>query len=88
MDHNTLWRSPVTEPALLTSLSYYSAYVSAPPVVFGIWIATVGTAVFFLAWKSVKGWRDGQGQFLFDGAGLCELDALLLPSIRSLPCRR
>ncbi|KAL7413563.1 hypothetical protein BDY24DRAFT_58579 [Mrakia frigida] len=70
VDHNTLWRSPVTEPALLTSLSYYSSYVSAPPVVFGVWIATVGIAVGALAWKTVKGWREGTGAFLFDSAGL------------------
>ena len=62
----------MTEPALLTSLSYYSSYVSAPPVVFGVWIATVGIAVGALAWKTVKGWREGTGAFLFDSAGLCE----------------
>lgn len=72
VDHNTLWRSPVTSSALHTSLSYYSAYVSAPPVVFGVWIATVVLAVVSLGWKCVKGWKDGKGAFLFDAAGLCE----------------
>ena len=62
----------MTSSALHTSLSYYSAYVSAPPVVFGVWLSTVILAVVSLAWKCVKGWKEGKGAFLFDAAGLCE----------------
>jgi hypothetical protein len=74
-DHKTLWRSPVTESAYLTSLAYYSSFVSAPPIVFYTWCIVFVIAVASIGWRVVRGFRAegrGQGEFLFDGASLCE----------------
>jgi hypothetical protein len=56
-DHNTLWRSPVTESAYLTSLAYYSSFVSAPPIVFYTWCIVFVIAVASIGWRVVRGFR-------------------------------
>ncbi|CED83741.1 Shr3 amino acid permease chaperone [Phaffia rhodozyma] len=88
-DGGTLWRSPVTNEALLAALTYYSSFVSAPPIVFYTWSSACFIAVtaitvrVLLGWKGVGG-RGRSGEFLFDGASLFLFVYVLFTHIESI----
>jgi hypothetical protein len=79
-DHNTLWRSPLTAEALVTSIRYYSVLNAAPN---GIGWAYVLMGVIALASAGgslVKGYKGRGGEVLFDGGSVGEL-AFMRPSV-------
>lgn len=92
-DHDVLYISPPTPLAFLTSLSYYSSFVSAPRHVFFAWCLAGLTALGSLVGRVAMGafgWggRGGHGEWLFDGGSLCALPASLLVLSACLPWSR
>lgn len=79
-DHDVLYISPPTADAFLTSLTYYSSFVSAPRHVFIAWCIAGLAALSALIGRvtmGILGWggRGGGGEWLFDGGSLCASSA-------------
>lgn len=75
-DHDVLYISPPTPDAFLSSLTYYSSFVSAPRHVFVAWCIAGLAALGALSGRvamGILGWggRGGGGEWLFDGGSLC-----------------
>jgi hypothetical protein len=69
-DHNVLWRTPITEEALLTSISYYSLLSSAPHGLGWAYIVVGMVALLSTAGRAFKVLGTGRGEVVFDGGSV------------------
>lgn len=67
-----LWRYPITQEALTTSITYYSLLASAPHGLGWAYIAVGCVALLSAAGRMVKVFKTGKGEVVFDGGSVGE----------------